>query len=124
MNSYFTRGDWAIILLYLTGIIGRGLWFGKDQQNTRDYFLGSKNIPWWGIGLSIVAAETSALTIIGVPSMAYGGGILFLPIIICFTLPRTRFSIVLRPPHFPSPLLFPFPPLSPPPPPLPPPHPP
>src|SRR5437899_10690429 len=75
MNSYFSPGDWAIIFVYLAGIIGLGLWFGKDQHNTRDYFLGSKNVPWWGIGLSIVAAETSALTIIGVPSMAYGGNL-------------------------------------------------
>ena len=75
MNSYFNLGDWAIILLYLLGIIALGMWFGKDQRNTRDYFLGSKNISWWGIGFSIVAAETSALTIIGVPAMAYGGDI-------------------------------------------------
>jgi hypothetical protein len=58
-------------LFTLGGIIALGSWFGKDQHNTRDYFLGGKDIPWWGIGLSIVAAETSALTIIGVPAMAY-----------------------------------------------------
>ena len=74
MNSYFSTGDWVIILLYVLGIIALGLWFGKDQHNTRDYFLGSKNVPWWGIGLSIVAAETSALTIIGVPAMALHPG--------------------------------------------------
>ena len=55
MNSYFNPGDWLVIVLYLMGIIGLGVWFVKDQHNTRDYFLGSKNIPWWGIGLSIVA---------------------------------------------------------------------
>ena len=38
------------------------LWFGRDQHNTRDYFLGSKSVPWWGIGLSIVAAEGWAET--------------------------------------------------------------
>ena len=54
MNSYFSLGDWAIILIYLLGIILLGVWFGKDQRNTRDYFLGSKSVPWWGIGLSIV----------------------------------------------------------------------
>ena len=53
--------DWSVIVIYLLGIIAFGVWFGRDQHNTRDYFLGSKNIPWWGIGLSIVAAETSAL---------------------------------------------------------------
>ena len=71
MNASFSVGDWIVILGYLGGIIALGLWFGKDQRNTRDYFLGSKNIPWWGIGVSIVAAETSALTIIGVPAIAY-----------------------------------------------------
>src|SRR5256885_10555803 len=80
MNSYFNSGDWVIILFYFFGIIGLGVWFGKDQRNTRDYFLGSKNIQWWGIGLSIVAAETSALTIIGVPAIAYGGNLFFLQI--------------------------------------------
>jgi hypothetical protein len=69
--DFLNGADWAVILFYLGGIIALGSWFGKDQHNTRDYFLGSKDIPWWGIGLSIVAAETSALTIIGVPAMAY-----------------------------------------------------
>src|SRR4051812_42358458 len=74
LNPYFSAGDWIIIVAYMGGIIGLGVWFGKDQRNTRDYFLGSKNIPWWGIGVSIVAAETSALTIIGVPAYAFAEG--------------------------------------------------
>ena len=49
MNGYFSAGDWAVIVFYLVGIIGLGVWFGKDQRNTRDYFLGSKTVPWWGI---------------------------------------------------------------------------
>ena len=80
-THYLSAADWAIILLYLGGIILLGVWFGKDQRTTRDYFLGSKNVPWWGIGMSIVAAETSALTIIGVPAMAYGGNLAFLQMI-------------------------------------------
>src|SRR3954465_5984010 len=88
MNSYFNIADWLVIFIYLGGIILLGVWFGKDQKNTRDYFLGSKNIPWWGIGLSIVAAETSALTIIGVPAIAYGGNIAFIPLIIGYVIAR------------------------------------
>src|SRR5256714_12698959 len=99
MNSYFNAGDWVVIGLYLFGIIGLGIWFGKDQRNTRDYFLGSRNIPWWGIGMSIVAAETSALTIIGVPAIAYGGGHIFLPKIIRDGLPPLLPVRVVRPPH-------------------------
>src|SRR6266436_6142435 len=100
MNSYFSAGDWAVIVLYLLGIIGLGVWFGKDQYNTRDYFLGSKSVPWWGIGLSIVAAETSALTIIGVPAMAYGGNIAFLQMIIGYVIARIILAIVLVPHYF------------------------
>src|SRR5258708_15987700 len=102
MNDYFNAGDWAVIALYLLGIVALGVWFGKDQHNTRDYFLGSKSIPWWGIGLSIVAAETSALTIIGVPSMAYGGNIAFLQVIIGYVVARIILAIVLLPPYFTS----------------------
>src|SRR4026207_62173 len=97
MPQVFSAGDWLIIVAYLLGIIALGVWFGKDQRNTRDYFLGSKNIPWWGIGLSIVAAETSALTIIGVPAMAYGGNLLFIQMIIGYVIARIILAIVMVP---------------------------
>ena len=45
----------TVVILIAAFGAALGLWFGKDQHNTRDYFLGSRNIPWWGIGLSIVA---------------------------------------------------------------------
>lgn len=99
MNHYFNPGDWLVIVLYMGGIIGLGVWFGKDQRNTRDYFLGSKNIPWWGIGVSIVAAETSALTIIGVPAYAFadGGNIMFIQIIVGYVIARIILAIVMVP---------------------------
>src|SRR5207248_6655292 len=97
MNRYFSPGDWIIIVAYLGGIVGLGVWFGKDQRNTRDYFLGSRNIPWWGIGLSIVAAETSALTIIGVPALAYGSNIVFIQMIIGYVIARIILAVVMVP---------------------------
>src|SRR5271157_5831690 len=107
-TSYFGAGDWAVIGLYLLGIIGLGMWFGKDQRNTRDYFLGSKNVPWWGVGLSIVAAETSALTIIGVPAMAYGGNIAFLQMIIGYVIARIILAIVMVPHYFKGEIYSPY----------------
>ena len=95
--NYFNLADWLVILAYLLGIIGLGVWFGKDQRNTRDYFLGSKNVPWWGIGLSIVAAETSALTIISVPAMAYGDNLTFLQIIVGYVIARILLAVVMVP---------------------------
>src|SRR5438876_12356996 len=100
MNGYFNAGDWGVMAVYLFGIIGLGVRFGKDQQNPRDYFLGSKTVPWWGIGLSIVAAETSALTIIGVPAMAYGGNIAFIQMIIGYVIARIILAIFLVPHYF------------------------
>ena len=100
MNGYFNATDWVVIVGYLLAVTGLGLWFGKDQRSTRDYFLGSRNVPWWGIGLSIVAAETSALTIIGVPSMAYGGDITFIQIIFGYVIARIILAVVLVPHYF------------------------
>src|SRR5258706_4466426 len=97
--KHLSTADWSIIAAYLLAIIGLGVWFGKDQKNTRDYFLGSKNIPWWGIGLSIVAAETSALTIIGVPAIAYGGNIWFIQLIIGYVIVRLVLAVVMVPHH-------------------------
>ncbi|MGH7972157.1 MAG: sodium:solute symporter family transporter, partial [Limisphaerales bacterium] len=100
MNGYFNATDWVVIVSYLLAVTGLGLWFGKDQRNTRDYFLGSRNVPWWGIGLSIVAAETSAVTIIGVPSMAFGGNLFFIQIILGYVIARIILAVVLVPHYF------------------------
>src|SRR6266850_3317156 len=97
MNGYFNFADWLVIFIYLGGIILLGVWFGRDQKNTRDYFLGSRNIPWWGIGLSIVAAETSALTIIGVPGLAFGGNMALLQMIIGYVIARIILAVVMVP---------------------------
>src|ERR1044072_6524900 len=95
--SFFNAADWTVIVTYLVGIIALGIWFGKDQRNTRDYFLGSKNSPWWGIGLSIVAAENSALTIIGVPAIAYGDNMAFIQMIVGFAVARIILPIIMVP---------------------------
>src|ERR1700739_3877672 len=108
MNGYFNPADWLVIFLYLGGIILLGAWFGKGQKNTRDYFLGSKNIPWWGIGLSIVAAETSALTIIGVPSMAYGTNMTFLQMIVGYVIARVILAIIMVPHYFKGEIYSPY----------------
>src|ERR1044071_7645929 len=96
-NPYFETGDWLIIAAYLVGIIALGVWLGRGQKNTRDYFLGSKNIPWWGIGLSIVAAETSALTIIGVPGMAYATNLGFIQMVAGYVIARIILAVVMVP---------------------------
>lgn len=106
--QFFNAWDWTVIVLYLTGMVALGVWFGKDQKNTRDYFLGSKNVPWWGVGFSIVATETSALTIISVPAMAYGGNISFIQIIIGYVIARILLAIVMVPHYFKGEIYSPY----------------
>ena len=96
----FAAGDWIVIILYLVGIIGLGVWLGRGQKSTRDYFLGGRDIPWWGVGFSIVATETSALTFIGVPAIAFGGDFAFIQIIIGYVIARVILAIVMVPYYF------------------------
>ncbi|WP_414662270.1 sodium:solute symporter family transporter [Horticoccus sp. 23ND18S-11] len=108
MSGYFNFGDWIVIIGYLLAMIGLGIWFGKDQRTTRDYFLGSRDIPWWGIGASIVATETSALTIIGVPAIAYGGNIGFIQMIIGYVIARIILAVVLVPHYMKGEIFSPY----------------
>ena len=94
------RLDLAIIAVYLAGITLFGLRFRKRQRSLRDYFLADQNIPWWAIALSIVAAETSTLTIISIPGLAYDTNFAFLQIVFGYLLGRIIISLILLPHYF------------------------
>jgi SSS family solute:Na+ symporter len=92
--------DLAIVAVYLAGITLFGLRFRKRQRSLRDYFLADRNIPWWAIALSIVAAETSTLTIIGIPGLAYDSNFNFLQVVMGYIVGRGIISFVLLPHYF------------------------
>ena len=92
--------DFAIIGLYLAGITLFGLRFRKKQRTLRDYFLAGRDIPWWAIALSIVAAETSTLTIISIPGLAYDTNFTFLQVVMGYVVGRVVISFVLLPHYF------------------------
>jgi solute:Na+ symporter, SSS family len=92
--------DFAIIALYLAGITLFGLRFRKKQRSLRDYFLAGRDIPWWAIALSIVAAETSTLTIISIPGLAYDSNLNFLQVVMGYVIGRIVISLVLLPHYF------------------------
>ncbi|MGD0509574.1 MAG: sodium:solute symporter [Terriglobales bacterium] len=94
------RIDLLIIALYLAGITLFGLRFRKRQRTMRDYFLADRNIPWWAISLSIVAAETSTLTIISIPGLAYDSNFTFLQVVMGYVIGRVIISFVLLPQYF------------------------
>ena len=94
------RLDLAIIALYLAGITLFGLRFRKRHRTLRDYFLAGREIPWWAIALSIVAAETSTLTIISIPGLAYDTNLTFLQVVMGYLVGRVVISFVLLPHYF------------------------
>jgi len=94
--------DLAIIAAYLVAVIGAGAWFGKRQSSTNRYFLAGQNVPWWAISASIVATETSTITFISVPGIAYarGGNFTFLQLVFGYLVGRVVISIVFMPAYF------------------------
>jgi SSS family transporter len=92
--------DLVIIAAYLISITLFGLSFRKTQHSLRDYFLAGRNIPWWAIALSIVAAETSTLTVIGTPGLAYAGDFGFLQVVFGYLVGRVVISLIFIPQYF------------------------
>jgi len=92
--------DLFIIAAYLIGITLFGLKFRKKERSLKDYFLADRNIPWWAIMLSIVAAETSTLTIISIPGVAYRGDLTFLQVVMGYVVGRIVISLLFIPHYF------------------------
>ena len=92
--------DYIVLLAYLIGVIWVGLRMSGKQVSVKDYFLGGKDLPWWAVCFSIVATETSTLTIIGIPAVAFGGTMVFLQITIGYLLGRTIVALVFLPRYF------------------------
>ncbi len=96
--------DLALIVVYLIGITLFGLRFrgGRDAsaRSLRSYFLADQSIPWWAIALSIVSAETSTLTIISIPGVAFAGDFGFLQIVIGYMVGRVVVALIFLPKYF------------------------
>ena len=98
--------DLAIVAAYLVGITLFGLHFRSNKDKSlRGYFLAGRTIPWWAIALSIVSAETSTLTIISVPGIAFAGDMGFLQIVFGYLLGRVVVSLLFLPRYFQGELL-------------------
>jgi len=94
--------DLIIIFGYLIGITAFGIWFSGKQETTEDYFVGDRNVPWWAIAMSIVATETSTITFVSVPGVAFarGGNFEFLQLVLGYMLGRIIISLVFIPMYF------------------------
>lgn len=109
----FSAIDYAVLLLYLVGITVFGTLFRKSHKTVKDYFVGTKNTHWLIISLSIVATETSTLTLIGVPALAYtpngipeqGAAFTYLQVVFGYIIARVVISFLLIPAYFQGDLL-------------------
>jgi len=104
----FSTIDYLVLVAYLAGITAFGVMFRKSQRTVKDYFLGDKNTSWIVISLSIVATETSTLTLIGVPALAYanyarpeqGGNFTYLQVVLGYVVARIVISLLFIPAYF------------------------
>ncbi len=94
--------DLIIIFGYLIGITLFGIFYSGKQETTEDYFVGDRNVPWWAIAASIVATETSTITFISVPGIAFakGGNFEFLQLVFGYMLGRVVISLLFIPMYF------------------------
>jgi solute:Na+ symporter, SSS family len=99
-NMGFTAIDYAIVAAYLVGVTLAGVWIAGRQTSSRDYFLGGKDMAWWSVGFSIVASETSTLTFISVPGLAYRGNMHFLQLAFGYFVGRLLVSVLFIPAYY------------------------
>ena len=92
--------DILIIALFLCGTVLYGIWSGRYSKTTRAYFLAERNLPWYAVMLSVVATETSVLTFISVPGIAYRGNWFFLQLAFGYIIGRVAVSLLLLPLYY------------------------
>lgn len=92
--------DLVVIGVYLVAMPALGLLLSGRQRSAKDYFVGGSGLPWWAVCFSVVATETSTLTVISVPTVAYLGSFTYLQLAIGYLIGRVVVAAVLLPKYF------------------------
>lgn len=92
--------DLIIVLIYLISVAIIGILSGGKQKSIKDYFLGAEKIPWLAVSFSIIAAETSTLTFISIPGLAYNSNFNFLQLTFGFLIGRIAIAYILLPKYY------------------------
>src|SRR5207253_10079595 len=92
--------DLAIVIAYLLGVTALGMRFRRGQHNAAEYLLGGRTAPWWALAFSIVATETSTLTIIGAPAISYADNLTFIQLVFGYLVGRVLIVLLLLPGYF------------------------
>jgi len=89
--------DWAIVAIYLIWIVWDGLRLTKRSNEIEGYFLGGRSLPWWAVGLSVMATQLSAITMVGTTGQGYGDGMRFLQFYFALPIAMIVLSVTLVP---------------------------
>jgi SSS family solute:Na+ symporter len=89
--------DWTIIAVYLVWIVWDGIRLTKRSHELEGYFLGGRSLPWWAVGLSVMATQLSAITMIGTTGQGYADGMRFLQYYYALPLAMIILSVTLVP---------------------------
>lgn len=92
--------DITIIVLYLLAMPVLGVVLGRGQKSASDYFVGERSLPWWAVCFSVVATETSTLTVISTPGLVWGSGMTFLSLAFGYVIGRVLIAVFLLPRYF------------------------
>ncbi|MCL5020541.1 MAG: sodium:solute symporter, partial [Bacteroidetes bacterium] len=96
----FTVIDYVIVFAYLVGVSAFGIFMGGEQKSASDYFVGGRNIPWLIVSFAVVATETSAITFISIPGLAYLTNLNFLQIAIGYIVGRIAIAFLFLPSYY------------------------
>lgn len=103
MRNELATLDIAIVILYVLGTVAVGTWFARKQSGLTSYFVGDRNVAWWIVLASIVATETSTVSFLSVPGVAFnreGGNLTFLQLTLGYIVGRTLIAWFLLPQYF------------------------
>jgi Na+/proline symporter len=89
--------DWAVVVLYVAWIVYDGLRRARGTDKVEGYFLGNRSLPWWAIGLSVMATQMSAVTLVGTTGQAYLTGLRFIQFYFGLPLAMVLLSATLVP---------------------------
>ncbi len=96
----FSIIDYSIVIIYLIGSVILGIISAGKQKTSSDYFLGGKKLKWWMVGFSIVASETSTLTFISIPGLAYKSNMHFMQLVFGYFIGRLLVTLIFIPAYY------------------------
>src|SRR5882724_6051526 len=89
--------DWIVVAIYLTWVIGSGLRLTRRSNELDGYFRANRSLPWWTVGLSVMATQLSAITLVGTTGQAYATGFRFIQFYFGLPLAMIILSVTVVP---------------------------